>query len=167
MEIKVLICPRCGADLSPAGKGNTYACSQCGLNVVLDFSSIEGQSESERAAVLERDRVRAQRDKARFERDRERAERDKVRAPIESEMQERQLQFESEMQERRFQREREKERSENKTGSLPSSSWSLSCSFLCLWRVLPALGHSLQGTLLSLRHRKTLREFRTLMLSCA
>lgn len=105
MKVKPLICPRCGADLSPAGERNAYRCSRCGLNVVLDFTSVEGMSEEERAAVLERDRARAERDRARFERDRERAERDKVRAPIEAEMQERQLE-----------REREKERNNNKVG---------------------------------------------------
>lgn len=105
MKVKPLICPRCGADLLPAGERNAYGCSCCGLNVALDFSSIEGMSEEERAAVLERDRARAERDRARFERDRERAERDKVRAPIEAEMQERQLE-----------REREKERNDNRAG---------------------------------------------------
>lgn len=105
MKVKPLICPRCGADLSPAGERNAYRCSHCGLNVALDFTSVEGMSKEERAAVLERDRARAERDKARFERDRERAERDKVRAPIEAEMQERQLE-----------REREKERNDSKVG---------------------------------------------------
>lgn len=123
MKVKPLICPRCGADLSPAGERNAYRCPRCGLNVALDFTSVEGMSEEERAAVLERDRARAERDRARFERDRERAERDKVRAPFEAEMRKQEMErdkvrasIEAEMQERQLEREREKERNDNRVG---------------------------------------------------
>lgn len=123
MKVKPLLCPRCGADLAPTGERGAYKCSRCGLNVALDFSSVDGLSETERAALLERDKARAERDKARFERDRERAERDKVRAPLVAEMQKRQMEhdkarvsIEAEMQEKQLEREREKERSENRAG---------------------------------------------------
>lgn len=103
MEVKPLVCPRCGADLSPSNERNAYHCMQCGLNVVLDFTSTEGMSEDERAVRLERDVARAQRDKARFERDTERArrdraqaERDKAAAPYEAEVQKKRLENEKE-----------------------------------------------------------------------
>lgn len=121
MKVRPLICPRCGADLSPARERNAYRCSRCGLNVALDFTSVEGVSKEERAAILERDRVRAERDRARFERDRERAERDKVRAPFEAEMRKQEMErdkvrasIEAEIQEKQLEREREKERNDNR-----------------------------------------------------
>lgn len=123
MKMKPLICPRCNADLSPTGERGAYRCPHCGLNVALDFSSIEEMSEAERAAVLERDKVRAERDKARFERDRERARRDIERAPLEAEMRKQQLEhdkirasIEAKMQKEQLEREREKERNDNKIG---------------------------------------------------
>ncbi len=134
MKVRPLICPRCGADLSPAGERNAYKCPRCGLNVALDFSSVEGMSEEERAAVLERDRARAERDRARFERDRERAERDKVRAPIEAEM-----------QVRRLEREREKERNDNIIGFAALGLLVVLMLFCLLMANAPSIGALFTG----------------------
>lgn len=93
MKVRPLTCPRCGQDLIPV-EGSLYRCSSCGLNAALDFTSVEGENEAERAAILERDKARAERDKARFERDKERAERDRIQASCAAEMHERQLEYE-------------------------------------------------------------------------